>query len=31
MSTAEYIAQLKREYEATRERMGALAKTFAAA
>jgi nitronate monooxygenase len=25
MSTAEYIAQLKREYEATRERMGALA------
>jgi nitronate monooxygenase len=29
MSTAEYIAQLKREYEATRERMGALSKTFA--
>jgi nitronate monooxygenase len=29
MSTTEYVAQLKREYEATRERMGALAKTFA--
>jgi nitronate monooxygenase len=29
MSTAEYIAQLKREYEAARERMGALSKTFA--
>ena len=29
MSTAEYVAQLKREYEATRARMGALSAGFA--